>query len=74
MGRNIKYYKTKYIIDLNCYAVFFYKIDFFDHGNDNIIRVWIHGDIEDETYPVNQDFLTRCTEITKEEYESAYEL
>lgn len=72
MGGNIKYYKTKYNFGLG-FAIFFCKVNFSDNEN-YIIKIWSNGIIDNETYPINRSFLTRCTEITKEEYESAYEL
>lgn len=73
MGGNIKYYKTKYTFGFVGFVIFFCKVNFSDNKN-YVIEMWSHGIIENDTYPINHDFLTRCAEITKEEYESVYEL
>lgn len=74
MSENIKYYKIiGFPVRLSRSAISFYKIDF-NTRHDNVIRIWNDGSIENENFQVRIRFLEQCTEITKEEYESAYEL
>ena len=74
MSENIKYYKIiGFPIRGSRSAISFYKIDF-NTRHDNVIRIWNDGSIENEHFRVRIKFLEICTEITKEEYESAIEI
>jgi hypothetical protein len=74
MSENIKYYKIiGFPIRGLRSAISFYKIDF-NTRYDSVIRIWNDGYVENEDFSVRIKFLERCTEITKEEYESAIEI
>lgn len=74
MSENIKYYKIiGFPIRGSRSAISFYKIDF-NTRHDNVIRIWNDGSIENKHFQVRIKFLEICTEITKEEYESAIEI
>ena len=74
MGGNIKYYKIiGFPTSGSRSAISFYKIDSNTRHGD-IIRIWGNGYIENDRFQIGIEFLKLCTEITKEEYESVYEL